>query len=179
MSDRLWIVLPINPEPWAIGPVGYSRRNGKMSAYVGQNQQLDAYKHAVSEAAREVWGALPPLRGNISLDFFFWRNRAEYTTPAARLHRKHDADVTNMQKATEDGLQGVIFENDRETVEVHSRIISQGPDVVGKVVVAVRLIEDPDTLIDMIPLDIIDKVNKIDTPPPTASQAWGADEDVF
>lgn len=179
MTERFWIVLPINPEPWAIGPVGYARRNGKMSAYVGQNKQLDAYKHAVSEAAREVWGALPPLRGNVSLDFFFWRNRADYTTPAARLHRKHDADVTNMQKATEDGLQGVIFENDRETVEVHSRIVRQGPDVVGKVVVAVRLIDDPWNLTGVIPLDVIEKVNKIDAPPAITPQRWGDDEDVF
>ena len=116
-----WFVARINPEPWAIGPVGYSRRGGKMSAYVGQNQQLNAFK----EALREELGEQELQDGQHVLYLYFWRNRAEYTTPQARTHRKHEADVTNMQKATEDALQGVLFKNDRDVREVHSFLMDR------------------------------------------------------
>jgi Holliday junction resolvase RusA-like endonuclease len=128
-----WIALDVNPEPWAIGPVGYSRRGGKMSAYVGRNQQLDAYK----EAIREALGEQPKLDGKVTLVFYFWRNRAEYLTAQARTHRKHEADVTNLQKATEDACQGVLFDNDRDVACVYSEMREQGPDVIPAVVIGI------------------------------------------
>ena len=137
-----WYVVELNPEPWAIGPVGYARRNGKMSAYVGRNQQLDAYK----EAVRESLGlGLPMIEGKVRLEFYFWRNRAAYTTPQAQTHRKHEADLTNLQKATEDALQGVLFKNDRDVNEVYSVLVAQGPEVEGKIVIGVeRSVEQPE-----------------------------------
>lgn len=142
MSNMIWFHLPINPEPWAIGPVGYRRSGGKMGAYVGQNKQLNAFKEAVREEVASQWGGLPPLEGAIQLEIFFWRQRADYSTPAARVHRKHEADVTNMQKATEDALQGILFHNDRDNLDVHSRIIAQGPHDVGQIVIGIRVLED-------------------------------------
>lgn len=131
MMDQ-WLVLDINPEPWAIGPVGYARRGGKMSAYVGQNQQLNAYKEAIKEA---VEGRIDMMHGKVDLTFYFWRNRAEYTTPQARAHRKHEADLTNLQKSTEDALQGLLYENDKDNSHVQSFMVEQGPDVQGMVVI--------------------------------------------
>lgn len=139
----MWFVLDLSPEPWAIGPVGYSRRGGKMSAYVGQNQQLNAYEEAVAESVRDQ---LPDdfkiPEGKMALTLFFWRNRAEYTTPAARTHRKHEADATNMQKATEDALQGVLYNNDKDNLVVASVVMAQGPEVIGKVVIHLELLSD-------------------------------------
>lgn len=128
-----WFVLDINPEPWAIGPVGYRRSGGKMSAYVGQNKQLDAYKQAVREAILD----LDPImeQGKVDITFFFWRNRAEYSTPQARTHRKHDADATNLQKATEDALQGILYENDKDNTHVESWMMEQGPGVTPRIVI--------------------------------------------
>ena len=147
MSTPIFLYVPVNPEPWAIGPVGYARRGGKMSAYVGRNQQLDAYKEAVAEAVREQWGGLPVLDGKIDLFFWFWRQRADYKTPAARIHRKHEADATNLQKSTEDALQGILFKNDRDNVRVGSCIMEQGPDVVGGVVIRINQINVPSMLL--------------------------------
>ena len=130
-----WFVLDLNPEPWAIGPVGYSRRGGKMSAYVGRNQQLDAYKQAIKEAL-DFEG--PMLEGKVTLNLWFWRHRAEYETPQARTHRKHEADATNLQKSTEDALQGVLFANDKDVRVVRSVVVDQGPEVVGRIVIHVR-----------------------------------------
>ena len=137
-----WFLLDVNPEPWAIGPVGYSRRGGKMSAYVGRNQQLDAYKEAVRESLTAYFVDHPEdefvkLDGKVMLVFYFWRNRAEYETPQARRHRKHEADVTNLQKATEDALQGILFENDRDVALVQAEIREQGPDVIPCIIVGI------------------------------------------
>jgi len=138
VSRPIFLYVPVNPEPWAIGPVGYARRDGKMTAYVGRNQQLDAYKEAVREELQAKWGGLPPLEGDIEVQFWFYRQRADYKTPAAGVHRKHEADVTNLQKATEDAMQGVIFANDRDVKRVRSVIMEQSPDVTGGIVIAFR-----------------------------------------
>lgn len=166
-----WYVLKINPEPWAIGPVGFSRRGGKMSAYVGRNQQLDAYK----EAVREEVGNVEMLKGKLSVTFYFWRNRAEYKTPQARIHRKHEADATNLQKSTEDALQGVLYANDKDNHHVQSFIVEQGPDVEGRVVVCVK--ECPDFNTDDIPSSIWAEIDDDGVTP--YQPLFNFDEDLF
>lgn len=128
---RVIHALPLNPEPWAIGPVGYARRKGSMSAYVGRNQQLHAYQ----EAVRELLDGVEMMEGPYKLTIYFWRNVAEYTTPAQRQARKHDADVTNLLKGTEDALQGILIGNDRDVRHVQGILVDQGPDVIPSVVI--------------------------------------------
>lgn len=135
-----WYILEINPEPWAIGPIGYSRRGGKMSAYVGRNQQLDTYKEAVKEALEDM--ETTKLEGKIALRFFFWRTRADYQNYQSRTVRKHEADTTNLQKATEDALQGILFDNDKDVVDVHSSLVDQSPTSPGRIVIGVGRAQD-------------------------------------
>lgn len=157
-----WFVLDLNPEPWAIGPVGYARRNGKMSAYVGRNQQLDAYKQAVAE---EVGDGHELIEGRVKLRFYFWRNRADYTTPQARSARKNEADATNMQKATEDALQGVLFKNDKDVNDVRSVVVEQGPNVKGRIVIGVAPSQEfPDALAEL-PQQICTLLDALDCAP--------------
>lgn len=130
-----WYILEINPDPWAIGPVGYARKNGKMTAYVGRNQQLDAYKQAVAEEMQSKNPKL--LEGKIGLVLFWWRTIEEYTTPQSRKARSHDADNTNIQKATEDALQGILYKNDKDVVFNQTTMVEQSPDTPGRVVVGV------------------------------------------
>lgn len=166
-----WFKLDINPEPWAVGPVGYSRRGGKMSAYVGRNQQLDAYK----EAVREVLGEQTLAVGLHTLHLFFWRNRAEYTTPQARTHRKHEADLTNLQKATEDALQGVLFGNDRDVREVHSYLVEQGPEVTPQIIIGIESWTEPAIPSDALALVSDDPQLPFDDD----SATWSPPEEVF
>lgn len=172
-----WFVLDTNPEPWAIGPVGYARRGGKMSAYVGRNTQLDTYKQTIKEAV----GPEPqPYEGILSVTFFFWRNRAEYKTPQARSHRKHEADATNLQKSTEDALQDVLYKNDKDNHHVESFIMEQGPDVIGKVVIRVKPYLDVDP--DEIPDEVWAEIEKIDNPlvyDKRSTTLYGDERDVF
>lgn len=143
-----WIALDVNPEPWAIGPVGVARRGGKIQPYVGRNAQLAEYQAAV----KEELGEQEMLEGKIVLRFFFWRNRADYVTPQARTHRKHEADLTNLQKATEDALQGVLFKNDKDVADIHSTMVAQGPEIRGRIILGIK----PYTGADMTDLEGLD-----------------------
>lgn len=135
MTDFTWFVLDVNPEPWAIGDLSVGRKGKSVFPKVGRNQQLWNYQQAIKEAIGkpDVW-----FDGNIELMFFFWRSRDEYQTHQARTHRKHEADLTNLQKATEDALQDILFKNDKDVRVIHSVMMDQGADVHGKVVIGIR-----------------------------------------
>lgn len=130
-----WFCIGINPEPWAVGPLQVGRRNGKVFPTMGRNAGLAAYQEAIRE---ELGDDFIPIKGKQIVRFYFWRNQPTYLTEAGRMHQKHVADVTNMQKALEDALQGVIFDNDRDTWDIRSVIVDQGPDVIGKVLFSVE-----------------------------------------
>ena len=139
-----------------------------MGAFVGRNQQLDAYK----EAVREALGPQTKIEGKVALQLFFWRNRAEYTTPQARAHRKHEADLTNLQKATEDALQGVLFDNDRDVSVCESYLVEQGPDIAGRIVISVLEAPGPSDTERLIPSDILNTMAQILAPAPVDDNAW-------
>ena len=121
-----WYVIDVNPEPWEIGPVGVGRKSGKMWAYVGRNQALYAYQQAVKESVVDP----VMVEGELYIEFFFWRQ-------VTREDRANYADTTNLQKATEDALQEVLYANDRRVVKVSSTLMAQGPEVEGRVVVGI------------------------------------------
>lgn len=130
--------LDLNPEPWRIGPLSVGRRKGGKGVYpmVGRDAQLHAYKEAVREQLEEYRTVMLP--GPYHSKFFFWRLRDVYTTPLQRQHRKHDADLTNMVKATEDACQGILFDNDRDCVSHENFIFAQGAETKRpRVIVAV------------------------------------------
>ncbi len=156
MSEDHWFHLPLNPEPWRVGPVGTGRRGGGLYAYVGRDQQLHAFESAVAESAQATWGDRPPLEGNVRLEIFLWRQRSDYVTPNQKKHRKHEADATNMLKAIEDGLQGVVFSNDRDNLDVRCVIMEQSAAAVPQILV--RVTELPDgwqqAILDTLPIEM-------------------------
>lgn len=135
-----WFALPVNPEPWAVGPLDVLRRGGRLIPSMGQNQQLASYKEAVAEEFLSRYGRLDEAleRPKYMLDLYFWRNRARYTTPAQQTAARNDADATNMQKATEDALQGVCIDNDRNVVRVSSTIMAQGSEVTPGLIIRLQ-----------------------------------------
>lgn len=172
MSLRGYIYIPINPEPWAIGPLGIGKREGKFFPYVGRNQQLDAFKQAVAGELDEH-EKMP--EGEYQLQFWFWRRLDSYQTQKGRAHTKHQADTTNLQKATEDALQGVLFDNDRDVRKVTSEIVAQGPDVIGGILLHVQeyFYNDPPR---GLPADVgmlrRNHLHLIDNPPDSDSNIW-------
>lgn len=172
-----WYILEVNPEPWSVGQIGYARKGGKMTAYMGRNAQLDAYKEAVREELLTKNPLL--LEGKIHLQFFFWRRMDDYETAQGKRARKHEADLTNMQKATEDALQGILFKNDKDVISVRAHLVEQGTDTFGRVVVGVS---NKSMSLDY-PFDLV--VKSQSRPPKAATQLEGqldlyrTDEDLF
>jgi Holliday junction resolvase RusA-like endonuclease len=177
--EDYWYVLNVNPEPWAIGSLGLGRRNGKVYPYVGQNAQLAAYQSAVREAVVDP----VQIEGNVELTFYFWRNLASYETQSGHEHRKHHADATNMQKATEDALQGILFDNDKWVVDVHSVVMDQGPEVKGKIVInclkALPHLQSHN--MGMLPYHVQTEVRRIDNEiePAISDLSWGDGNALF
>lgn len=149
MGQYWWYYFRINPEPWAVGPLDIGRRSGKVYATMGQNKQLAAYQ----EAVRDELALQDPemISGRVTMRLYFWRNRAEYTTPNQRQHRKHEADLTNLVKAFEDACQGVLFENDRDVVHTDAYLIDQGTEVEGKILLCIGEAVTPAEYVKPIP----------------------------
>lgn len=138
MEPVAWFALPVNPEPWGVGPLGVSRTGGGLHPYMGRNQQLYAYQEAIKDELIRLYPGYIELKPPYyELDFYFWRNQAVYEG-ANKTVQKNIADATNMQKATEDALQGLLIENDRLVTRVSASIMAQGPDVRGAVAFRLR-----------------------------------------
>lgn len=125
MSKRVYVISDINPEPWTAPSVSVGRKGGKVFPRVYQSAALRSYKNAVRDDLTEQ-ASEDPFDGHISLAFFFWRQLPDYETDRERRARKHEADVTNLQKALEDSLQGVLFTNDRNVIGIESYLMEQG-----------------------------------------------------
>lgn len=130
-----YFTLALNPEPWAIGPLDVRRRGNRVYPAIGQNAQLASFQEAVRE---EIGSGHTVMTGPMKLTFYFWRQRANYNSSNERSVRKHQADDTNMVKALEDALQGVLYANDRDTNDVRGVVVEQGPDVIGKIVIQIE-----------------------------------------
>ncbi len=180
MHDRYvhWFQLHVNPEPWAVGPLSMGRRNGRLTATLGQNAQLNAYQEAIREEMTQYHVYPLQYEPFYSLDFFFYRQRAEYENAQARRHRKHEADTTNLVKATEDALQGILYDNDRDVIRVCGWNVEQGPDVTTPgVVVRFRWGVPRDEVLDMLPNHIYAELQDhrhlhLVTPPSDADNSW-------
>lgn len=122
---ELWL-FDINPVPWTSPTVSVGRRNGKPFPMVYASAELKAYQEAVREAVAPMW-VEPPLEGDLWLSFKFWRDLplGVMDDEKARNRRAHIADATNMQKALEDALQGILYKNDNRNQKVESEIVVQ------------------------------------------------------
>ena len=81
-------------------------------------------------AVREELDGEPMLVGEMRrLTFYFFRRVDRYIDAADRVRSRNYADATNLQKGLEDALQGILFENDREVVDIRSVIVQQGHEV--------------------------------------------------
>ncbi len=169
MVDR-WIYLPINPEPWAVGELSLGRKNGKLFPKMSPNKQLQAYQDAVREALEDQ-DMLPV--GQYSLTFYFWRLRSQYQGRTRRV-RKHQVDATNMQKALEDALQGMLFDNDRNVQDIHSVIVGQGPDINPKILIRASLARQVE-----LPREALDAIIAGQKSEPEFDNTWDALHDGF
>lgn len=127
--SRSYIIDGVNPIPWSAG--GYSRGSKRMV----KSQPLIVYQQSLKEELADQVSGLWPQGLPIYLRFEFWRQLEAPVDTTGRKHQAQYADATNLQKSTEDALQGVLFSNDRYVTEVHTLIRAQGSDVEPKVII--------------------------------------------
>jgi len=171
-----WFVLDVNPTPWAVGPLSVGRKGGKIFPTYGRNQELHTYKEAVAEAILKQNPRM--MEGKVALFLWFWRARPAYQSPQARTARKHEADATNMQKATEDALQGILYKNDKDNSLVQSTIVDQGEDVIPKVVICVSPYVPTAPWGGTFPAEIQAQIDELDNRYPTVEPPQGPQDEI-
>ena len=115
-----YVVTGINPEPWRT--VGVPRRGTPV-----KDGKLVAYQLALKEDLPLQNGHVRMFDGNLKVTFFFWRSSA---------HGK-PADTTNLQKATEDALQEILYTNDKSNRHVESVLCEQEPTTLPHIVIRI------------------------------------------
>lgn len=136
MTEQYIIAIPVNPEPWKAPTVGRGR------AFA--NKGSDAYKQAVRDYLTAAGAPMlePPYR----VHFLFWRKRFQYKDKGGRTRTRNDSDATNMQKLTEDAMQGILISNDVADRYVTSQVVEQGIDVEPRVVIMIAHLPDPERI---------------------------------
>lgn len=124
----------INPEPWTSPAVSVGRRGGRLVPQVFKSAALSAYQESVRDALMAAYPEVRPVSGPVGLEFFFWRQLVNYEGETRR-NRKNRVDATNLQKACEDALQGVLITNDRDVLHVSSWVVEQAVDTEPLIVI--------------------------------------------
>lgn len=133
MTDKFFVIA-LNAVPWGVGPMTTLRKGGRVIPFMGKNQQLAAFQEAVKEEL--INGTM--TQGEVELKFYIWRQLEELTVYGSRNRTVHQADATNMQKAIEDALQGVLIENDRNVRRISTEIVQQDNEATPCIVVHVK-----------------------------------------
>lgn len=177
MKQDIWIKLRLNPEPWAVGTIYRTKQGAGMSP----NPNLVAFQKAVREELMDH-KFLPDTYRKIT--FYFYRQQAQYLDMSDKIRSRNQADATNMQKALEDALQGVLFENDREVRDIRSVIVQQGFDVNPMILIRAEHVEPDQRLFELkaladAPKKILDWIFGGDKPAEKPKDKWNEAEDIF
>lgn len=138
--DIVTYALSINPEPWAVGNAYVRRAGGKSFAAVSPDKTLKAYKEALVAELTARGATVKP--GPYAVRLWFWRENVTYIDAGGKKRTRNSPDATNMQKATEDALQDVLIENDRDVLHIESSIVERGQGVTPMVVIEVEYLGD-------------------------------------
>lgn len=136
-----YAITGINPEPWVAPEATIGRKNGKMFIQFYKSSGLSSYQEAVKEEIALLNGHLPkvPLDEDIQITFWVWR---ELDQSDDKTNQRNVADATNMQKALEDALQGILYKNDKRNVDIRTIVVEQSKDTFPNIQIEVRTGED-------------------------------------
>jgi len=89
---------------------------------------MQVYQFEIQRALNEIWSGYPPFTGHLKLDFTFARQvplnalkKEPGRTKWKQEHIMKRPDVTNYQKAAEDAMKGIVFDDDSQVVSVSSK----------------------------------------------------------
>lgn len=114
--------------PWKVPDVRISRRGG---SYTEKNEKLCAWQDNVRAECRAAWGnGRPAYEGPVGITLQFFVH-----APCKRALKT--ADLTNLVKSTEDGLQGIVIKNDTQVFAQYNERIFIPEDELQRVYVQV------------------------------------------
>lgn len=144
---RYLLVTGINPEPWTAPDISIAHgKGGRPYPQVSKNARLRAFQEALKESIQQAYPDLKPYEPDTRLrvSFIFWRQIDSYTKESGRTASRNVADATNMTKAAEDALQGVLYHNDRHNKWTTGVIADEGPDVQPMILVTIEPLNPAD-----------------------------------
>lgn len=137
LDDGWYVIRGINPEPWTVPTPSLIRRGGRVIPILPKDPGLKAYQEAVAAEVERHYPNAPVLEGEVELTFWLWRQLTRYQGQR-KVVQKNIADATNMQKALEDALQGVLFVNDRSVIHAETWVMGQSTAIEPCIVIHCR-----------------------------------------
>ena len=122
-----WFVIPVNPQPWTVPPFQPGMKNGHMYVSPGRDVKGEDFKQAVRDELNRQGAYM--MKAPYEIEFWFDHKLDSSKSKAV--------DATNMQKLAEDALQGIVIDNDRNVVSIHSRNFPQDKDAAGMFLIRV------------------------------------------
>ena len=172
-----YIIDGVNPEPWAASEGAIGKRNGKPFIHFHKPEQLRQYQESVKEVFPEQNPHAVDISGDIELTFYFWRQLASYEIGEGKSTRQSaQADATNLQKALEDALQGILYKNDRDIRSIRSLLVEQSTETEPCILVCAGIYDDKPELES---LGKIRKSLRVPAPEPESNIRSFDVEDVF
>lgn len=181
MSWTFYLVEGINPEPWEAAQ--FSRGKHTVNAY--SPEQLRVYKASLADAFKRQNDHFIPVEGELDLMFYFWRQVAQAEVMGIdrktgdakiNLQSANYADATNLQKSTEDSLQGILYENDRDVVSIRSVIVEQSPETTPAILIGIGGYDGEEERAVM--AEARAALSTSDTPTPDVLRPWAV-RDIF
>lgn len=145
-----WFLIEgINPEPWQASEGSVGRRGKGLFVQFHKPGGLRDYQEALASEFKRRYPGVVAASGTAELVFYFWRE--------VNLESKAKvADATNLQKAAEDALQKVLYENDRQVKHARSYIVEQLADTEPMILIGIRPLQPPDAEV----FEIVEKMRE-------------------
>lgn len=129
------VTIKVDGVPVPKGRARYVRRGNHISTYTPEKTRT--YETLIKDAARQAMGASEPLETPVSL-YLYIRVPIPASATKKRLQAIADGsekptkkpDASNVLKSVEDGMNGVVYKDDSQIVNIHvTKVFSSEPGV--------------------------------------------------
>lgn len=129
------VTFKVDGVPVPKGRARYVRRGNHISTYTPEKTRT--YETLIKDAARQAMGVSEPLETPVSL-YLYIRVPVPASATKKRLQAIADGsekptkkpDASNVLKSVEDGMNGVVYKDDSQIVNIHvTKVFSSEPGV--------------------------------------------------
>jgi len=144
-----YLIPGVNPVPWKAPINTVQRRGSKSFCQSRKHPDTDAYQQQLIDRFSVLYPDVESLgkEWDVELTITFWRDLTPFKRSDGRTGRARKADVSNMVKSTEDALQGILFDNDRQVQSASGIIAHQAMDIEPLLLIELSVVERSDELL--------------------------------